>query len=407
MDPYEQMLANGATPEEIAAMRRSMLPLARQFINVGGAITNDVQPGQSGTMLPLTKLDIANRFTQMGLDAYAAEPDVTGLQQYARQRSEEGNRDMLRALAAQYAGERFAPVQAQFLKRSMAAQEPLKVGNAGYITPSGEYVKDPTYALDRRAEKYLGLGAQYMRADEQERARIANEQLRRDLARDAADLRRDLAGQGRYQHIQNPETGEIVLYNTKTAEVMPLSGVQGVSPAPPPSGAPGFKLPASGGPKLTDTEDKSRFYADNMARSLPSMLEVYKSGYVPTRIDQIAAGPAATGFIGSMADAVIPRSMASENGRQFYDAGRQVLISILRKESGAAITQDEWTSYGPVHLPWPGDSQKDRQRKMQNLKSMANSMANSAGPAKRFWVPFDMQVDQISNDDNDVIDLTP
>ena len=394
MDPYEQMLANGATPEEIAAMRRTMLPLTRQLNSVGGAITNDVQPGQM--MLPQTRRGLADYFTRRGLDAYAAEPDVTGLQQYARQRSEEGNRDMLRALAAQLAGERFAPVQAQFLKRAMAAQEPLKVGNAGYITPSGEYVKDTTYAQERRAEKYLGLGAQYMRADEQEKARIANEQFRRELA-----------GQGRYQHIQNPETGEIVLYNTKTAEVMPLPGVQGSPPAPPPSGAPGFKLPASGGPKLTETQDKSRFYADNMARSLPSMLEVYKSGYEPTRIDQIAAGPTATGFIGSMADAVIPRSMASEKGRQFYDAGRQVLAAILRKESGAAITQDEWTSYGPIYLPWPGESQKDRQRKMQDLKSMANSMAISAGPAQRFWVPFDMQVDQIGNDDGGIIDLTP
>jgi len=407
MDPYEQMLANGATPEQIEALLRTMLPRTRERISVGGAITNDVPPGQNRRMLPLTLNDRANLFTQMGLDTYAAEPDVTGLQQYARQRSEEGNRDMLRALAAQLAGERFAPVQAQFLKRAMAAQEPLKVGNAGYITPSGEYVKDTTYAQERRAEKYLGLGAQYMRADEQEKARIANEQLRRELAQNAADLRREIAGQGRYQHFQNPETGEIVLYNTKTAEVMPLPGVQGSPPAPPPSGAPGFKLPASGGPKLTETQDKSRFYADNMARSLPSMLEVYKSGYEPTRIDQIAAGPTATGFIGSMADAVIPRSMASEKGRQFYDAGRQVLAAILRKESGAAITQDEWTSYGPIYLPWPGDSQKDRQRKMQDLKSMANSMAISAGPAQRFWVPFDMQVDQIGNDDDGIIDLTP
>jgi len=228
MDPYEQMLANGATPEEIAAMRRTMLPLTRQLNSVGGAITNDVQPGQSGRMLPLTLGDKADYFTRRGLNLYAAEPDVTGLQQYARQRSEEGNRDMLRALAAQLAGERFAPVQAQFLKRAMAAQEPLKVGNAGYITPSGEYVKDPTYALDRRAEKYLGLGAQYMRADEQEKARIANEQVRRELAQDSANLRRDLARDSAdlrregiaAQRAQQAIMNEIRLMNAETQRMM-------------------------------------------------------------------------------------------------------------------------------------------------------------------------------------------
>jgi len=396
MDLYAQMLGNGATPEEIEEMRRTMLPITRKRISVGDAITNDVQPLPGGTMLPRTSRLLGEYFTKRGLDAYAAEPDVTGLQQYARQRGQEGERDMLRALAAQYAGERFEPVQAQFLKRSMAAQEPLKVGNAGYITPSGEYVKDPTYAQDRQAEKFLQIGQRYSDAAD-----------RQDYRADQDALRRELAGQGRYQHIQNPETGEVLLYNTKTGDVMPLSGVRGVSPAPPPSGAPGFKLPASGGPKLTETQDKSRFYADNMARSLPSMLEVFKSGYVPTRIDQVAAGPEASGFIGSMAAAVTPRSMASDKGRQFYDAGRQVLAAILRKESGAAITKDEWEVYGPTYLPWPGESKKDHTRKMQVLKSMANSMAMSAGPAYRFWAPFDTLVDQISNGDDNVIDLPP
>lgn len=193
MDPYDQLYENDATPEEIAAMRRTMLPLTRQLNSVGGAITNDVQPGQNRMMLPQTLRGKADYFTQMGLNAYDAEPDVAGLQQYARQRSEEGNRDMLRALAAQYAGERFAPVQAQFLKRSMAAQEPLKVGNAGYITPSGEYVKDPTYAQDRRAEKFLGLGQLYSGQASREEQSAADRATRYDIASLRDQMRRNNA----------------------------------------------------------------------------------------------------------------------------------------------------------------------------------------------------------------------
>lgn len=148
----------------IVGRRPSMLPRSTQRetqrSTAGGALTSNVKPGDS-SMLPQTTRGMADYFTRQGLDAYAADPDVTGLQQYAKQRSQEGESAMLNALAAQYAGERFQPVQAQFLKRAMAAQDPLKVGNAGYITPSGEYVKDPSYAQERRAEKFLGLGQLY------------------------------------------------------------------------------------------------------------------------------------------------------------------------------------------------------------------------------------------------------
>ena len=226
MDPYEQMLANGATPEQIEALLRTMLPRTRERISIGGAITNDVPPGQNRRMLPLTLNDRANLFTQMGLDTYAAEPDVTGLQQYARQRSEEGNRDMLRALAAQLAGERFAPVQAQFLKRAMAAQEPIKVGNAGYITPSGEYVKDTTDAQRREAEKYLGLGQLYSNQASREEQAAADRATRYDIASLRDQMRRNNAPNFQQggpfalpdgsivQGIFNPAAGNYV-YNTE------------------------------------------------------------------------------------------------------------------------------------------------------------------------------------------------
>lgn len=169
----------------IAGTRPTMLPRTRQRTNVGGTITTNVQPGE-GTMLPQTTRGMADYFTQRGLETYAAEPDVSGLTQYAKQRGQEGESAMLNALAAQYAGERFQPVQAQFLKRATAAQEPLKVGNAGYITPSGQYVRDPTYAQDRQAEKFLQLGQLYSgqatreeqaEADRANRAAIAGMRL--------------------------------------------------------------------------------------------------------------------------------------------------------------------------------------------------------------------------------------
>jgi hypothetical protein len=200
MDFYESMLQSDPflTPEEL--LRRQVagnaaprvLPKATSKTSVGGTLTNNVKPGDS-SMLPQTARGMADYFTRMGIDAYAAEPDVAGLQQYAKQRSQEGESAMLNALAANYAGRRFEPVQAQFLKRAMAAQEPLKVGNAGYITPSGEYVKDPQYANDQKAQRFLQLGQQYTSMADREDARNDQNQLRRDLAagrdQDRADAR--------------------------------------------------------------------------------------------------------------------------------------------------------------------------------------------------------------------------
>lgn len=174
----------------IAGRRPTMLPRTRNRTNVGGTVTTNVQPGE-GNMLPQSTRGMAEYFTRMGLDAYAADPDVSGLTQYAKQRGQEGESAMLNALAAQYAGESFQPVQAQFLKRAMAAQEPLKVGNSGYITPSGEYVKDPTYSQDRKAERLLQLGQQYSASADRADARADQEALRRDLAAGARSQRDD------------------------------------------------------------------------------------------------------------------------------------------------------------------------------------------------------------------------
>jgi len=142
--------------------------------SAGGMLTNNVQPR--------TARELAEYYSQAGMDAYDEEPDVAGLQDYAKRRSQQGSSAMLAALAAGYAGERYAPVQAQFLKRASAAQEPLKVGNAGYVTPGGEYIKDPSGSRDRRAETYMRLGQQYASLADRQDSREENNNLRRELA---------------------------------------------------------------------------------------------------------------------------------------------------------------------------------------------------------------------------------
>ena len=80
-----------------------------------------------------------------------------------------------------------------------------------------------------------------------------------------------------------------------------------------------------------------------------------------------------------------------------------MLSLLLRGESGGAITSDEWTSYGPTYLPWPGDSDAEIARKMRDLKRLANDTAFMSGSSARSWVPFDVN----DKKDQGVVDLTP
>lgn len=190
-----------------------------------------------------------------------------------------------------------------------------------------------------------------------------------------------------WMHAVDPITGEMRLYNQITGEWRDgFGGSGGGAPAEAPAPrTPGFVPPPRGGyGKQTEAEQKSQFYAQTAAQALPTMAQALAGGYKPSRIDQFAAGPQASG-LGGQIQQNTPRAFSSEQGRAFYTAGRQVLAGILRKESGAAITDDEWQNYGPMYLPWPGDSDTDIERKMEFLYSQAENMARGAGGAYRYW----------------------
>jgi len=300
----------------------------------------------------------------------------------------QGEDAMLNAIAASVAGRRFEPLQGAFLKRALAAQDPMKVGTAT-IGPDGTVLRDPSAGREREAGRLLQLGQFEMSLAERRQARADAASERQE----ARMLRQTLAGQGTWSHVTDPNTGQVLLYNSRTGQTQPLaggaSGAGGMPAAAPGSMAakPGFNIPQGALPSLTDTQDKSRFFAQNMVESLPTMVDAIKGGYRPSRQDQAAAGPPAAGWLGGISNALTPRSFASDQGRAFYNEGSKVLAAILRKESGAALTKDEWEFYGPMYLPWPGDSKADINRKMQALQNSAQSMAIGAGPAYRYFTP--------------------
>lgn len=158
-----------------------VLKRARAKTSAGGTLSNGVMPGES--VLPNARSRLAKIYGDLDkIDTQ--EVDTSALQAFAKQQSEQGQGAMLNALAAQFAGEQFDPVQAQYMKRAAAASEPMKVGG-GILTPDGQFIKDPFAARDARrgALERQALGMEKMIADD----KVATER-REDRLQQQADL---------------------------------------------------------------------------------------------------------------------------------------------------------------------------------------------------------------------------
>jgi hypothetical protein len=337
--------------------------------------------------VPLSFLPRARKQADAAFERYmelaGGQDDYSQAQMQALRRSEQANMNDRLAIAAQYAGPKFSEMQESYLKRAMAGRKPTRLGNA-IIGPDGTVVSDPAANREKQAELQFRLGQHYsqnanlneQRADRLEELQYTRERNRR------------LDEEGSISHFIDPNTNNVIFYNKKNGEFFNSPTGQDTSTEDSLTLKPGFNLP-SAALKLSDTQDKSRYYAEMMTNALPGMILPLQEGYVPTRKDQVAAGPEATGFQGKIANSLTPRSAASPQGREFYTAGRQILAAILRKESGAAITDDEWSNYGPMYLPWPGDSKDDITRKMEMISSQIDNIAKGSGPAYRYFTPYD------------------
>jgi hypothetical protein len=166
----------------------------------GGVLSTNVQPGQ-GSMLPNAIDSYRSQSKELSDRAFAAMDapiDYSAMQQMARDRTAQGEGAMLNALAAQFAGEQFAPVQQQLLKRASAAREPIKMAG-GLITPEGNFVKDPEAARDKEVNMLLQRSAELSRiaeTAETARERIAAQRAQNELQNQMRLMGLDLQRQG-------------------------------------------------------------------------------------------------------------------------------------------------------------------------------------------------------------------
>jgi hypothetical protein len=78
----------------------------------------------------------------------------------------------------------------------------------------------------------------------------------------------------------------------------------------------------------------------------------------------------------------IGNSLVSENYQRGRRAGEEWLISILRPDTGAAVTPEEWDRYAPTFLPQPGDGPNMIADKAAARKRAAEGLKKGLGLAE-------------------------
>jgi NACalpha-BTF3-like transcription factor len=114
---------------------------------------------------------------------------------------------------------------------------------------------------------------------------------------------------------------------------------------------------------MTEAQSKDTVYATRAQGSLETL---DKLGDALTSLGESAAG--SLGKTGNY--------LKSEEYQQAEQAGREFLAAVLRKDTGAAVTQQEMDIYGSTYLPEPGNGPKvleqkrvSRRRALEALKA--------------------------------------
>lgn len=128
---------------------------------------------------------------------------------------------------------------------------------------------------------------------------------------------------------------------------------------------------ASAGPKTTEGEKLSANYVQRMEKSGADLDRLFKSGYDPSSVEASAGRN-------------VPRALEvfrPENAKLLENAEKNYLAAILRKESGAAISQNEYDEAGRIYFPRVGDGPDVLAQKKSNRDQAAAGLRAAAGAA--------------------------
>jgi hypothetical protein len=338
----------------------------------GGVLSNNVQPGQGG-MLPNAidsyRSKAADLYKQ-GSELYDREPDFSQFQNFARQRSEQGEGAMLNALAAQFAGEGFAPVQQQYLKKAAAAREPMKMGS-GVITAEGEYLKDPEVGQNKKAEFLLQQAKAYETMAANAETREEQQKYRAQQDRFMNELRTYMAQTGRMNAVNaanGPQRAPAGYQWSTSADGQPaLTFIPG-GPADPVTKSAG-----------TPSEDERKaagwfFQADNARRNMENVVKRNPGAAYPTIVER---GTGAIPLFGED----IANKLRPEDRQMFVQAAGSMAEALLRAATGAGVNESEARQKVAELVPQLGDKPGTVKQKTDSYGVYMSSLQARAGRA--------------------------
>ena len=151
---------------------------------------------------------------------------------------------------------------------------------------------------------------------------------------------------------------------------VPVGGVKADSGGFEVTTADGTTVRMGGGAgKLTEQQSKDLVFYERGAGALPTIDRHEKA---LTSLGENLAGNA--GVVGNY--------LKTEEYQLAEQAGREFLAAILRKDTGAAVTQEEMTQYGVGYLPQPGDSTKVVEQKRISRSRALEAIRKGLGPAE-------------------------
>jgi hypothetical protein len=127
------------------------------------------------------------------------------------------------------------------------------------------------------------------------------------------------------------------------------------------------------GGKLTEGERTSAYHASRAADTLAVLQQIEESGYNPADIGREARGIR------------IPfsqyRPFQNQEDKAYEQAQREFIASVLRKETGAAVTEKEFEDYSSIYFPRPGDGDEVKAQKSAARERAVGNLIQMAGGA--------------------------
>ena len=152
---------------------------------------------------------------------------------------------------------------------------------------------------------------------------------------------------------------------------------RGVAPPIQAVGPDGRPLP---GKPLTESQSNSVNYANRMLESHKTLtdLEDTLSGAAIAGLASKEGVSRLWGIGGALGAA--GNLMLSENQQKYEQAQRDFVNAVLRKESGAVISDEEFDNAKKQYFPQPGDSEAVLEQKRQNRVRAITGISSGAGP---------------------------